>query len=63
VDEISKNSIFIQTKDKFDDPKQKSQKLFENKKVSQLFFYFHTKRPKFQNRGMHYLPVILGFGG
>ncbi len=45
--------------------------MIQNKKVKSFsklgkldsFFDFHTKRSKLQNRGMHLLAVILGFGG
>jgi hypothetical protein len=43
----------------------------QNKKVKKIskikkldsFLDFHTKRPKLQNREMHLLALILGFGG
>jgi hypothetical protein len=41
---------------------QKSEKKYRKKKLGS-FFDFHTKRPKLQNRGMHLLAEILGFGG
>jgi hypothetical protein len=76
ADEISKNSIFIQTKDKFDENStwrtfKYSNHEIQNKKVKSFskikklgsFFDFHTKRPKLQNRGIQLLlAVILGFG-
>jgi hypothetical protein len=71
TDEVSKNSIFIQTNEKFDEnstwrtfryPKQKNEKFIEKKKLGS-FFEFHTKRPKLQNREMHLLALILGFEG
>jgi hypothetical protein len=76
ADEISKNSIFIQTKDKFDENstwrtfkypnheiQKKKVKSFSKIKKLGSFFDFHTKWSKLQNRGMHLLAVILGFGG
>jgi hypothetical protein len=75
--EISKNSIFIQTKNKFDEnstwctfkypnheiPNKKVKK--KNSKIKKLgsFFDFHTKRPKLQNRGIPLVALILEFGG
>jgi hypothetical protein len=76
ADEFSKNSIFIKTKNKFDENStwctfKYSNHEIQNKKVKSFskikklgsFFDFHTKRPKLQNRGMHLLAVILEFGG
>jgi hypothetical protein len=73
---ILKNSIFIQTKDKFDENLtwstfKYSNHEIQNKKVKSFskikklgsFFDFHTKRPKLQNRGMPLVAVIHGFGG
>jgi hypothetical protein len=65
ADEISNNSIFIQTKDKFgenstwrtfkypnNEIQDKKVKSFSKIKKLGRFFDFHTKRPKLQNRGM-----------
>jgi hypothetical protein len=74
--EILKNSILIQTKDKFDEnstwstfkyPIHKIQNniLKSLSKIKKLgsFFDFHTKRPKLQNRGTPLVASIHGFGG
>jgi hypothetical protein len=72
---ILKNSILIQTKDKFDENSTwstfkypiheiQSKKVKSFSKIKKLgsFFDFHTKRPKLQNRGMPLVAVIHGFG-
>jgi hypothetical protein len=72
---ILKNSILIQTKDKFDENSTWSTFKYpiheiQNKKLKSLskikklgsFFDFHTKWPKLQNRGMPLVALILGFG-
>jgi hypothetical protein len=76
ADEISKNSIFIQTKDKFDENSTWSSFKYSNHKIQSKilkylskikklgsFFDFHTKRPKLQNRGMPLVALILESGG
>ncbi len=76
ADEISKIVNYFQTKNNFDENStwrtlKYSNHEIQNKKVKSFskikklssFFDFHTKRPKFQNRGMQLLAEILGFGG